>query len=121
MLPLQIIIILAILFLLVVCCMIATQLAPGQMRVPEKAHTGVLELAEVHYQDSRQTEWSTQKASPISVKPSATVVEVREDVGALHLGTLSGKMKVGGNVVALKVIGEPTPAKPKGASRGNGK
>jgi len=112
-LPLQIIIILAILFLLVLCCMVATQLAQAQ--VPEKAHTGAIDPFELHYQDSRQSEWSTQEASPISVVPLATTAEVGEGVAALQLGTPSGKVRVHGGVGHVKVIPERDPSKPKGA------
>lgn len=45
MLPLQIIIILAILFLLVLCCMIVTQLAPGRIPIPDDEAATSVELA----------------------------------------------------------------------------
>lgn len=95
MFPIRISIVLRILFLLAMCCTIATQIASGHMPPSDKGHEWALEPPEVHHQDSRLAGWSSRAARLVLLRPFAKGVEPSGRMAALQVGTLSGTAGVG--------------------------
>lgn len=79
-------------------------LAPGeqkQLDILLTARSPGSLVVKASYLDPRGKEWWAQKVLQIRMSPS-TIVEIGEDVGALHIDNVPGKVKVRGSVGLVK-------------------